>query len=199
MQRLSNAGRQQLQAIFSRLPPSEKGRASRTALYLRILAEKLPEVPELWRTCEVPAALLGEFAMDCGFYHDIGKAGAEGQDEQAHVWAAPKILQRVCESARPGDGPYLEGLAEAAVFHHERWDGKGYPWALAGDDIPLWARLCRAAETYERLASGRNFGSHKKVTDELARLSGTELDPRTVTILAGAETEIQELRKVIRR
>jgi HD-GYP domain-containing protein (c-di-GMP phosphodiesterase class II) len=199
LQKLSNASRQKLQNLFRLLSPQEKGHASRTALYLRIMAERLPAAPERWAECQVPEALLGEFAMDCGFYHDIGKAGADGSQTAAHVWRAKTLLEPIREAARPGDLPYLDGIAEAAVFHHERWDGRGLPGGLAGTGIPLWGRLCAAADAYERLAAQMNYISHKKVMEALAPLSGTELDPGAVGLLAGAEADFQELRKVIRR
>jgi HD-GYP domain-containing protein (c-di-GMP phosphodiesterase class II) len=67
--------------------------------------------------------------------------------------------------------------------HHERWDGKGYPHKLSGEDIPLMARIVQVADTYDAMVSRRPYRqplSHVVAAQELLRHSGKQFDPRVV-------------------
>lgn len=61
----------------------------------------------------------------------------------------------------------LENLAEAILFHHERYDGTGYPRGKAGDEIPLVARILSIADVYEAITSNRVY--HKAMTQKEAK------------------------------
>jgi putative nucleotidyltransferase with HDIG domain len=67
---------------------------------------------------------------------------------------------------RLDDNHRLEGLAEAILFHHEKFNGTGYPCGKAGDEIPLVARILAIADVYEAITSNRVY--HKAVTQEEA-------------------------------
>ena len=65
--------------------------------------------------------------------------------------------------------------------HHERWDGKGYPHRLGGEDIPLMARIVQVADTFDAMVAKRPYNSprtHADALDELRRESGRQFDPR---------------------
>jgi HD-GYP domain-containing protein (c-di-GMP phosphodiesterase class II) len=67
--------------------------------------------------------------------------------------------------------------------HHERWDGKGYPHRLGGEDIPLMARIVQVADTYDAMVARRPYReplSHDDAARELLKHSGTQFDPRIV-------------------
>ena len=77
---------------------------------------------------------------------------------------------------------YGEG-AEIIRHHHERWDGSGYPDGLAGEAIPLGARLIAVADVYDAMTSDRPYRralSHEVAVSELIRGSGTQFDARVV-------------------
>ncbi len=69
--------------------------------------------------------------------------------------------------------------------HHERWDGRGYPDGLAGQDIPEWARIVALADAYEAMTAGRPYRPPKKPAEALKEVeenSGTQFDPKLVRL-----------------
>jgi HD-GYP domain-containing protein (c-di-GMP phosphodiesterase class II) len=82
--------------------------------------------------------------------------------------------------------PAFAHLAPAVRASHERWDGHGYPDALAGDQIPLAARIISACDTYEAIVTDRPYRPARSPADaaeELRRVAGTQLDARVVGAL----------------
>ena len=83
----------------------------------------------------------------------------------------------------------IPGLADAATAvrsHHERWDGSGYPDGLAGDQIPLEARIVAAADAYSAMTTDRSYQRALPPADalaELVRCAGTHFDPDVVRAL----------------
>ncbi len=70
-----------------------------------------------------------------------------------------------------------------ALSHHERWDGSGYPAGLAGEDIPLWGRICAVADTFDAITSERSYKpaySNEVATAILRDGRGTKFDPKVV-------------------
>jgi HD-GYP domain-containing protein (c-di-GMP phosphodiesterase class II) len=68
-------------------------------------------------------------------------------------------------------------------YHHERWDGKGYPLGMKGEEIPLLARIIAVADTYDAMVSTRPYrkGMDPKIAyDEIVKYRGTQFDPRVV-------------------
>jgi HD-GYP domain-containing protein (c-di-GMP phosphodiesterase class II) len=131
--------------------------------------------------------------------HDVGKIGvpdaillkpgpltaSEFREVQRHTQRGFEIARHV-EVLRP--------LAPVIRAHHERLNGQGYPDGLAGDDIPLLARIIGVADTFDAMTSARPYRSAlspEAAAAELRRVSGTELDPQCVdallAVLSGAE------------
>lgn len=74
----------------------------------------------------------------------------------------------------------LEHVQEGAHYHHERWDGKGYPCGLAGEEIPVYARIIALADTFDAMRSDRVYRKHlsmEKIISEFERCKGTQFDP----------------------
>jgi HD-GYP domain-containing protein (c-di-GMP phosphodiesterase class II) len=124
--------------------------------------------------------------------HDIGKIGIpdgillkpaslspdETRIMQTHTVLGEHLIHSV---------PHLQGLArDVIVYHHERWDGGGYPWGLAGLNIPLPARIFSVADAYDALTCDRPYRRAVSQDDALAeiqRVSGTQFDPAVVEAL----------------
>lgn len=127
-----------------------------------------------------------------GNLHDIGKIAVEEAvlnkkgplsfDEWAIVRRHPEIGYRILSSSTE----YAD-IAEDILAHHERWDGKGYPKGLKGEQIPLRARIIAVADTFEAMTADRPY--RKAVTAEAAlaeirRCSGTQFDPEIASAFA---------------
>jgi len=120
-----------------------------------------------------------------GLLHDIGKIGiaepilrkttALDAQEMAAMRGHPTIGAEILK-----DVAFLETAAAAVHFHHERWDGRGYPDGLVGEAIPLVARIVNAADTWDACRSHRPYQEAMGVEEALAvmeGLCGTQLDP----------------------
>ncbi len=146
---------------------------------------------------------------DCAPLHDIGKIGipdevllkpgkldpAEWKIMQQHCMFGCEILGPLtskeeahssCEQwdTKDRDGNELLDLARTlALLHHERWDGTGYPFGLAGADIPLVARIVAVVDTYDALASERPYKEafpEEKCLNIIRDSSGSHFDPEVV-------------------
>lgn len=155
------------------------GHSQRVAESTRILAEALgvevgtPEHEEIVR-----GALL----------HDVGKIGV--RDAVLHkpgpLTADEWIEMR--DHAKRGAAlvkayPFLARPARIVLAHHERWDGKGYPRGLAGEEIPFGARVFAVADTFDAITSPRPYKPARSIDDavgEILRCGGTQFDPRVV-------------------
>ena len=83
-------------------------------------------------------------------------------------------------------------MAEIVRHHHARWDGKGYPETLCGEEIPLVARIIAVADTYQAMTSDRPYRKrleHEVALLEIMRCAGTQFDPAIVTAFAALRGE----------
>jgi len=132
----------------------------------------------------VPAADRPDIARGA-LLHDIGKIGvpdaillkpgplvaAEWEEMRRHPQTGYTILRSI---------PFLQVPAEIVLAHQERFDGSGYPRGLAGDAIPLGARIFTIADTLDAITSDRPYrrgASLDKARDEIRRFAGTQFDP----------------------
>jgi len=125
-----------------------------------------------------------------GLMHDIGKitipdsildkpgklTDEEWKIMKSHTIGGYNILRSADKYSR---------LAEYALTHHERWDGKGYPNGLKGEEIPLFSRIIGVSDAYEAMTSDRPYRkalSQQTAIDELYRCAGTQFDAKLVDI-----------------
>lgn len=150
------------------------GHSSRVAEYSRRIAEEYGMSEE---ECDEVyfAALL----------HDVGKIGVPGSiinkegkltgDEYAAIKEHPKIGENILSSITG-----YPSLSIGAHYHHERYDGKGYPEKLKGEDIPEIARIVAVADAYDAMTSKRSYRDaipQIKVREEIIKGSGNQFDP----------------------
>ena len=126
-----------------------------------------------------------------GLLHDVGKIGiadsiinkngrlddAEYAEIKKHPVIGKQILSSISES------PYL---SIGAHYHHERYDGKGYPQGLKGNDIPEMARIIAVADAYDAMTSKRSYRKpipQQMVREELVKGMGTQFDPKYARIM----------------
>ena len=120
--------------------------------------------------------------------HDIGKIGVPleilnkpGKLNEAEWRIMQSHCQKGYEIAKAS--PELSGIANLILYHHERWDGKGYPEGLSGQQIPLLSRIISIVDAYDAMTHDRPYRkaiSSEAAKAELARNAGTQFDPQLV-------------------
>ncbi|MBQ9503928.1 MAG: response regulator [Lachnospiraceae bacterium] len=137
-----------------------------------------------------------------GLLHDVGKIGVsdsiinkpakltdeEYEEIKNHPVLGARILKNISE---------FPGLVTGARWHHERYDGKGYPDGLEGEDIPAEARIIAVADAYDAMTSRRSYRDvlpQERVRSEIAEGRGTQFDPEYADIVLAMIDEDTEYR-----
>lgn len=162
----------------------------RTQNYIKILAEKLAELPQY--AAQLPMDVIMSLYKSAPL-HDIGKVGipdsilkkpaALDPDEFEQMKAHTVIGRDAILAAEKSIGSqtsFLSLAREIAWSHHEKWDGSGYPQGLRGTDIPLAGRLMAIADVYDALISARVYKrafTHEETVEIITQEIGTHFDP----------------------
>ncbi|QDU60088.1 Cyclic di-GMP phosphodiesterase response regulator RpfG [Planctomycetes bacterium Pan216] len=178
----------------------------RVQTYCRRLAESLrlsghhqkalvPEfISELWRAAPM---------------HDIGKVGIsdnillkpgrltpeERKEMEQHTVIGGQTLE-AAESLLHHDS-FLSMAKDICYFHHEKWDGSGYPFGYSGEEIPLSARITACADVYDALTSARPYKpafSHERAVGIIAEGRGTHFDPTICDVFLTLADEFNKIR-----
>ncbi len=125
-----------------------------------------------------------------GLIHDIGKIaidenilnkqGKLTEDEWKEIKRHPEIGYRILSTVKE-----MFDLANYALYHHERWNGMGYPKGLKGDEIPFVSRIITIADAYDAMTSERSYRSalpEKVVIEEMQKNAGIQFDPELVSV-----------------
>lgn len=136
--------------------------------------------------------------------HDVGKIGIPDAILQKPGKLEPEEWSIMQQHARIGAeiiGEHATGLLKTArliaLYHHEKWDGSGYPNGVAGNDIPQAARIIAIADVFDALTSVRPYKAAWSVEDALAliqRESGKHFDPELVPLFVACLPEILEIK-----
>lgn len=163
------------------------------------------------RVAELAAALAAAHGLDdesverirlAGVVHDVGKIGVpEGvlcktgrltDEEFAQIKQHPEIGYQILK-----DIPRFEDLLPGVLYHHERFDGRGYPSKLSGENIPLMARIIGLVDAFDAMSSNRTYRSampRDRVMEELTDHAGSQFDPELVKSFANVDlTRYDEL------
>jgi HD-GYP domain-containing protein (c-di-GMP phosphodiesterase class II) len=108
----------------------------------------------------------------------LAKPGPLTEEERKVIQAHPGLAELLDREA-----PRFKGVAQAILYHHERWDGHGYPRGLKGEEIPRLARILGLAEAYHAMTSVRPYRrrlTRAEAVQELRAGAGTQFDPHLV-------------------
>ena len=130
--------------------------------------------------------------------HDLGKIGVReavlnkpgrlSEEEFTNIVRHPETAVRILEPI-----PFFRPLLPAILYHHERFDGKGYPSRLAGKNIPFASRIMTIADTFDAMTSTRAYRKALPASDaiaEIRRCSGTQFDPDIVPAFLACQSKI---------
>jgi putative two-component system response regulator len=141
--------------------------------------------------------------------HDIGKAGLpeglllqQGQYSDAEINKIKRHTTIGAEILNNSNSALLQAGETIALYHHERWDGSGYPNGISGEQIPLSARLCAIADVFDALTTPRSYKKEITVDDALRLItgaSGTLFDPQIVEVFQEEFSNILKVKKSIEK
>jgi putative two-component system response regulator len=185
----------------------------RVASYSRIIGEKLGLGEDFLEQLFLTAPLhdIGKIGIPDSILHKPGKlTPAEWMIMKQHCLIGYQILQEECDSTllfrglrkhggQPATGrdPLLTMASTIALSHHERWDGSGYPQGLAGEAIPLEARIVAFADVYDALTSERPYKRAFSSDEALGIIKdgvGKHFDPAIHQVFEASAGEIVAVR-----
>lgn len=142
-----------------------------------------------------------ELLRQAAVLHDLGKIGVREEilnkpgklteEEFKEITLHPEVAIRILEPI-----PFFRPLLPAILHHHERFDGRGYPRGLAGNDVPLESRIMAVADTFDAMTSTRAYRkalSLEAANAEILRCSGAQFDPEIVPYFMEMQGKIEIL------
>lgn len=175
----------------------------KTAAYVKIIVEGLKKkgyyseklTPEFMNNCIISAPLhdIGKINIPDAVLNKPGKLTPEEYEIiKTHTVAGKQIMEKAINTV--GGENYLKEARNMAAYHHERWDGKGYPEGLHGQVIPLSARIMSVADVFDALTSPRVYKpafSFEKALDIITEGAGTQFDPKVVEVFMDSLPEVK--------
>jgi PAS domain S-box-containing protein len=177
--------------------------------YTRVLAAKLRDLPQ-YRDY-----ITDEYLEDIyisAILHDVGKVGIEDQILLKNGPLSEEEFQKIREHVVLGgealrdverqmqQESFLTIGKEIAYYHHERWDGKGYPEGKKGQEIPLSARIVALVDVYDALTSRRPYKDaldHDEAVEMIRQERGKHFDPQIVDIFVENQEVFQRIRRFV--
>lgn len=147
------------------------------------------------------------FILPSSQLHDVGKiiipdsilkkpgrlTDEEFELMKQHPLQGAKIIETIQKSTT--EHAFLQHAKTFALYHHEKWNGSGYPYGLKGEDIPLQGRLMAVVDVYDALVSERSYKkqmSHDEAKHIIIEESGSHFDPRLVEVFEKVEDKFEE-------
>ena len=175
---------------------------SRTSKYVRIIAENA-------KNSGVYVNLIDDHFIDLLYtlapMHDVGKivvsdqilkqprklTQEEYEEMKRHAKEGGKVVKKILDGIASEE--YLNFASDIATFHHERWDGSGYPYGLKENEIPLAARIMAIADVFDALISKRCYKEAIPMEEAFKIIeneSGTHFDPKLVKVFLDNKDQI---------
>jgi putative nucleotidyltransferase with HDIG domain len=163
--------------------PYTEGHSQRVTNYALIMADKLGWGDELKEKLNSAALLhdLGKIGIPDSILHKKGALTDEEYDFiKKHEVISIKILEPLKE---------IKEVLPWILYHHERWDGTGYPHGLGGNSIPLGAQIIALADTFDAITTGRDYKkslSVEEALNEIIKFKGVQFNPQLVDVFVEA-------------
>jgi len=187
--------------VLSQYNPETRGHLDRVTAYCDALVRRLAATPKF--TDQMGQTFVDYFIQTASL-HDIGKLGVpdhilskpgpldpdEHRVMRRHVTVGAEILREL-QVLFPEDRR-LEFAIDLALYHHERWDGAGYPFGLSGENIPLAGRIMAVADVYDALTSERCYKSaftHDQSREIIVSGVSKQFDPAVVNAFLECEEQ----------
>ncbi len=171
---------QMLAGAVDEKDPYTKGHSDRVTKYSMMIATEMGLAPDFLEVLRISAQL-----------HDVGKIGIEDRILKKPGALTPEEFEIMKTHTTKGANilrpvPQLREMLPGIELHHEALNGRGYPYGLKGDQIPLLARVIAVGDTFDALTTNRPYQKAHDPVDALRiieNLSGSRLDPKAVTAL----------------
>ena len=181
------------------------GHIERTSRYIKILIEEMKtrgiysEEVEKWDVDKMISSArmhdLGKISISDIIVNKPGKLNVEEFEiMKKHSMEGERIIDEII--SKTGEGEFLRNAKLFAGSHHERWDGKGYPRGLKGEEIPLQGRIMAIIDVYDALISERPYKkpfSNDEAVDIIMQNSGTHFDPKITELFYNVRENLHEI------
>lgn len=178
------------------------GHIDRTSVYMKLLIDAMFErdvyINEMisWDMDSVVSSArlhdIGKIAIPDSILNKPGKLDDEEfAIMKTHTTEGENIINRTIE--RTGDAKFLLNAKLIAVYHHEKWDGSGYPYKLKGADIPLQGRIMAIIDVYDALVSERPYKkafSHEDACRIISEEAGRHFDPLITEVFGKVSEQV---------
>ena len=185
------------------------GHIDRTTAYIRIL---LDEMIKKNTYADELASWDVETMATCAILHDVGKIGVsdmilnkpakldddEFKKMKNHAANGARIINNVIE--HNGEDIFLKNALLFAEYHHESWDGSGYPHGLKEHDIPIHGRIMAIADVYDALVSERPYKppfTHERAVEIIMKEAGVKFDPKLADVFFSIAHKFNEIKNAI--
>ena len=185
--------------------PDTGGHTDRTTKYVQILIEAMQE--QKLYTSKMIGWDIEDISL-CAALHDVGKISIpdaiinkpaklteeEFEIMKEHTTAGVKIINSAISLT--GERKFLKDALIFAEYHHENWDGSGYPHGLKGDEIPLLGRIMAFADVYDALVSVRPYKhpfTHIAAVETIMQDKGTKFDPRIAEVFLSVHESFSKI------
>ncbi len=180
------------------------GHIKRTESYIRVMLEELNATGDYKEINGDEVNVICKAAP----FHDVGKVGIPDKvllkpgrldkDEFDQIKMHTVYGKKIISSAlsQTDNNYFLSKALEIAYYHHEKWDGTGYPQGLSAEEIPLSARLMAIADVYDALISKRPYKKpmkHENAVRIIEKDAGTHFDPALVVVFSKIHEKFREI------
>lgn len=185
--------------------PETGAHIKRTQNYVRALAEYMATLPGYaerltpdaisWLYLSAPLHDVGKVAIADAVLHKPGPLSDEEYEAMKEHTVRGRAVLASAEQLLGGNS-FLKIASDIAYCHHERWDGNGYPRGLAGEEIPLPARLMSVADVYDALRSQRVYKppmSHETAAGIITDGRGTQFDPAVTDAFTAVQEQFKNI------